>query len=76
MKVEKWGDGLVVPVPDDVAKALDLKPGDDVNLVVKNEEPRKAVTPEERAAVLRSIAALARPLPPGWKFDREEANER
>jgi antitoxin MazE len=75
MKVEKWGDGLVVPVPDDVAKALDLKPGDDVALIVEHGAPE--VTPaEKRAEALRTIQEMARPLPPGWKFDREEANSR
>jgi antitoxin MazE len=75
MKVEKWGDGLVVPVPDDVAKALDLKPGDDVALTVERGAP-EASTDEKRAEALRTIRELARPLPPGWKFDREEANAR
>lgn len=29
-----------------------------------------------RAAALAEIRALSRPLPPGFKFDRDEANER
>lgn len=76
MKVEKWGDGLVVPVPEDVAKALDLKPGDDVALTVERNSRSEFATAEKRAIAMQVILELARPLPPGWKFDREEANAR
>lgn len=31
---------------------------------------------ESRAEALRVLQSLGRPLPPGFKFDREEANER
>jgi len=70
MKVERWGDGLVIPVPDDVVKELGLKPGDDVSLVVEGKTLRRAETPAARAAIIQSIQAMARPLPRGWKFDR------
>lgn len=29
-----------------------------------------------RKQALEAIKRLARPFPPGWKFDREEAHER
>ncbi len=30
----------------------------------------------DRAQALESLRALRKPLPPGWSFDRGEANER
>jgi antitoxin MazE len=35
-----------------------------------------AVTQEQRERALEDMKRLARPLPPDYKFDREEANAR
>lgn len=76
MKLTKTLDGYVVRVPDDVVAALGLKDGDVVDV---RSDPRVVVTPidpEKRRTALQRMKALARPLPPGYKFDREEANAR
>ncbi len=75
MKVAKWGNSLAIRIPKDVAEALDLKEGSDVQVVPLKDRLglARTMTREEAA---RRIRELAKPLPPGWKFDREEANSR
>lgn len=71
MKVEKLGDKLAVVIPADVAETLGLHEGDSVE-VRRSDEP----APMTRAEAMAAMRALSRPLPPGYKFDREEANAR
>lgn len=76
MKLTKTIDGYVVRVPDDVVTALGLKDGDDVDVRSTPAVLLTPVDPEKRARALEGMRGLARPLPPGYKFDREEANAR
>ncbi|MGT2515387.1 AbrB/MazE/SpoVT family DNA-binding domain-containing protein [Sphingomonas panni] len=71
MKVEKIGDQLAIVIPQDVAETLGLHEGDSVE-VRRRSDP----APMTRTEAIAAIRALARPLPPGYKFDREEANAR
>jgi antitoxin MazE len=74
MKITRMDDGLAVKLPDDLVTALDLKAGDEVEVEIR----RKADQPSEktREEIIAEIRARARPLPPDYKFDREEANRR
>lgn len=82
MKVEKLRDGLAVALPEDVVEALGLKPGDEIDMSVFGRSPatqaqfRRRPTAEEREAAIARMREMARPLPEGYKFDREEANQR
>lgn len=76
MKLTRTLDGYVVLVPDDVVRSLGLKDGDSVEL-----RPRPAIVSRQidqatRKDALAAMERLSRPLPPGYKFDREEANAR
>ena len=76
MQVAKWGNSLAVRIPVAVVDALALKEGDDVEIRVAGKrdfEVEKTPTLEERLIRLRR---LRRPMPKGFRFDREEANER
>ena len=75
MKLEKTADGYVVQVPDDVVAALGLHEGDQVK-VAKSNPITIPVTEEQRRWAMDTIRELSQPLPPGYKFDREEANAR
>ncbi len=75
MKLTKTPDGYVVQVPDDVVAALGLHDGDLVQ-VTKPGIVTIAVSEAERESAIDRMRALARPLPPDYKFDREEANAR
>jgi antitoxin MazE len=76
MRVTKWNDALAVQIPDDVAKSLDLKEGDEVTVRVANGGALEIERNESREQALERIKALKFKLPPGWKFDRDEANSR
>jgi antitoxin MazE len=76
MRVSKWGNSLAVRLPASVVEALNLKEGDEIEIAVASERRFKVSKDRRREAALETIRKLARPLPPGVKFDREEANER
>jgi len=75
MKLTKTSDGYIVKVPDEVVASLGLHDGDDVDFTTSR-VITLAVTEEERERALEDMKRLARPLPPGYKFNREEANAR
>ena len=77
MKIAKWGNSLAVRIPSDVANALELKEGDEVQVNVAEQgrafEVKKEMTREEALQELRKFRGL---LPSDFKLDREEAHER
>jgi antitoxin MazE len=76
MQVSKWGNSLAVRLPASVVEALGLKEGDDIEISIAGDGVFKVSKDRSREEALKTIRRLARPLPPGFKFDREEANER
>lgn len=76
MQVSKWGNSLAVRLPKDVVDALKLKAGDDVQLSIMGMRHFEVSRDRSREEALKRLRALRRPLPPGFKFDRDEANER
>jgi antitoxin MazE len=74
MRISKWGNSLAVRIPKDVVKALDLDVGDEIELTRRG--PGVLEVSKVREDAIARIRAMAKPLPPGWKFDREEANAR
>jgi antitoxin MazE len=76
MRVAKWGNSLAVRLPSSVVEVLGLKEGDDIEVEVAGARHFRVVRDEKRDQALQRIRALRRPLPAGWKFDRDEANAR
>jgi len=76
MQVAKWGNSLAVRLPTAVVEALKLKEGDQIEIQVAGARTFKVSRDNSRQAALERIRNLRRPLPPGFTFDREEANER
>jgi antitoxin MazE len=81
MRVFNRGNGLAVRIPKELVCALDLKAGDEIDVRVtrrRDVEAERSEVPSTmtREQALERIRALARPLPAGWKFDRDEANRR
>ena len=66
MQVGKWGNSSAVRLPAAVVEILGLKEGDDIEVAGDR----------TREEVLARLRALRRPLPPGFRFSRDEANER
>lgn len=76
MQVSKWGNSLAIRLPAAVVDALKLKEGDSVEILVAGEREFEVRRDQSRARALENLRKLRRPFPPGFVFDREEANER
>jgi antitoxin MazE len=67
---------LAVRIPQAVVEALKLKEGDEIVITITGMRRFEIGRDRRREEALKRLRALRRPLPPGFKFDREEANER
>jgi len=76
MRVSKWGNSLAVRLPGAVVEALDLKVGDQVEITVAGKREFGVARDRSAEKALARIRQLRRPLPPGFRFDRQEANGR
>ena len=76
MLIAKWGNSLAVRIPADVVRKLGLREGDSVELTRGEDGALQVSRSEDWEKAMRTIERLARPLPPGYKFDRDEANSR
>jgi antitoxin MazE len=76
MRVAKWGNSLAVRLPADLVAALNIREGDDIEIVARSGGKLEVSPDERRKRALEAMRRLAVPLPPGYKFDREEANAR
>ncbi|MGH9616210.1 MAG: AbrB/MazE/SpoVT family DNA-binding domain-containing protein [Acidobacteriaceae bacterium] len=76
MQVSKWGNSLAVRLPAAVVDALELKEGDQIEIHIEGERQFKVTRDSSRRRAIEGIRKLRRPLPRGFIFDREEANER
>ncbi len=76
MQVSKWGNSLAIRLPSSVVEALGLKEGDEVEVHVVGERAFDIARDKSRQRALARIRAFRKPLPPDWKFDRDDANAR
>lgn len=76
MQVNKWGNSLAVRIPATVVEALELKEGDQIEIRVAGSREFEIARDRGVERALNRIRKLRRNLPPDFKFDRLEANER
>jgi antitoxin MazE len=76
MQVSKWGDSLAVRLPKTLVEKMGLKAGDELNIVEVVEQTLVVEKSERRKRALENIRSRNWALPPDYKFDRDEANER
>ena len=76
MLVSKWGNSLAVRLPRDLVEKMGLKAGDEVELKPVGEKACEIEKRDRRAEFLEAMKQFRFELPPGYKFDRDEANER
>jgi antitoxin MazE len=74
MQVAKWGNSLAVRLPKALVDALELV--DEIEIVMAGTHRFEIARDRSREAALDRLRALKRPLPKGFKFDRNEANDR
>ena len=76
MQVSKWGNSLAVRLPKAMVDEMGLKPGDELQVVEASKSKIAVEKRDKRAEFLKQIEQFRFPLPEGYKFDRDEANER
>ena len=76
MQVAKWGNSLAVRLPSAVVEALELKEGDQIEIRIAGGREFEVQRDRSTEKALARLRGLRRPLPPGFTFDRAEANER
>lgn len=76
MQVAKWGNSLAVRLPASVVEALELREGDDIEIVV--DQPRTFAISKKPGAdeLLKRLRRFRGKLPADFKFSRDDANER
>lgn len=76
MQLARWGNSLALRIPKSVIDKLSLKEGDQVEVRVAPDGAFEVGRDESRSRAIARIREMAVDLPPGWKFDRNEANAR
>ena len=76
MKVAKWGNSLAIRLPAIVVEALELKEGDDVEVVASGQRSLTVESKKSRRELIERLRKLEGRMPADFKFDREEAHRR
>ncbi len=76
MIVSKWGNSLAVRLPKKLAEEMDLHDGDEIAIVKATKTQLEIEKIDRRKAALERRAQRNWKLPEGYKFDRDEINER
>jgi antitoxin MazE len=76
MQVGKWGNSLAVRLPAAVVEALKLKEGDEIEIEIAGERQFRVQRDQRREAAMAKLKALNWTLPQGFRFNRDDANER
>ena len=76
MQVSKWGNSLAVRLPKALVEELGLTPGDELKVVGASRRQIAVEKVDKRAEFLKQMEQFHWSVPEGYKFDRDEANER
>lgn len=76
MRVSRWGNSLAVRLPKAVVDALELKEGDSLDIQVAGARAIVVATTPDTKALLARLRRFRDSFPPGFAFDRLDANER
>ncbi len=76
MQVSKWGNSLAIRLPATVVEALELKDGDQIEIRIAGEREFEVSRDRRREDAIERLRRLRRPLPAGFIFDQNAANER
>jgi len=76
MQVAKWGNSLAVRLPAALVEVLELREGDDIQIVADDARTFAVRKKPGADALLDRLRAFRGKLPPDFKFSRDEANAR
>ena len=67
---------MAIRLPAAVVEALELKEGDQIEIRIADGRVFEVNRDQSRERALARLRKLRRPLPPGFVFDRTDANAR
>ena len=76
MQVAKWGNSLAVRLPAAIVEALDLKEGDEIEILVAGKSEFKVARDRSKEKAFDQLRKLKWSFPAGFRFDRDKMNER
>jgi len=76
MKFAKWGNSMAIRIPAEVVAKLGISPDEEAQIKVTGEYSFEVSRDRRRQEAIEAIRKLARPLPPGYKFNRDEIYDR
>ena len=76
MLVSKWGNSLAVRLPKKLVEALQLRPGDELEVVAFSRGKVGVEKLDRRAEFLRQAEQFRFALPEDYRFDRDETDEK
>jgi len=76
VQVGQWGNSLAVRLPARVVEALGLNEGDEIEIEIAGTRAFKVRRDRSREQALEHLKALNWSPPPGFRWSRDEANER
>ncbi len=76
MRVSKWGNSLAIRLPAPVVEALELREGDEIEVVIADERVFQVRKKPGNEAIVARLRQFRGKLPADFKFDREDANAR
>ena len=76
MKVARWGNSLAVRLPRELAEAFAIQEGDEIELRPVGDKCFEVTRDRRRDEAMARIREMRWPIPPDYKFDREEIYDR
>jgi len=76
MQIARWGNSLAVRLPAAVVSVLNLREGDDVEIIIDDPRTFALRKKPDVDALFERLRTLRGRLPPDFKFNRDEANAR
>ena len=76
MQVAKWGNSLAIRLPVAVVEALDLKPGDNIEIHLAGEREFAVQKTPGSSELLKRLRKFRGRLPADFTFDRDEVSGR
>ena len=76
LKFAKWGNSIAIRIPAEVVAKLGISPDEEAQIKVTGEYSFEITRDRRRQEAIEAIDKLSRPLPPGYKFNRNEIYDR
>ena len=76
MKFAKWGNSVAIRIPANVVAKLGISPDEEAQIKVTGKFSFEVRRDLKREEAIEAIRKMAVPLPPDYKFNREDLYDR